>query len=409
MEIFKLFGSIFIDNEEANKSISKTEEKAEGLASKLGSGIKTAAKWGAGIAAAGTAAGAALLAVANKAAQTTDRIDKMSQKIGISREGFQEWDFILSQSGTDVEKLQMGFKTLVTQIDQADQGVGKGARNFAALGVQVRDVNGNLRSQEDIFNDVLVALQNMEDGTEKARLANELLGRSGSELMPLLNAEAGSIEALRQQAHELGLVISDEAVDAGVLFTDTMDQLKRAFGAVFTQVGTALMPIFQKLAQWLIDNMPQIQETVSKVFGVIGNVIGGVVGVIGTVIDAIEAVVKAAKTAWDWLKKVFGGGGRTTTYTPAPTSTPDMPALADGGDILRSGWALVGERGPELAYLPTGAQVRPLSSDNVTINQTINVTGPVDSDTIRELDATLGRRNDELVRRLKLAHPGVVW
>lgn len=400
MEIFKLFGSIFIDNDEANKSIAKTEEKAEGLASKLGSGIKTAAKWGAGIAAAGTAAGAALLAVANKAAETTDRIDKMSQKIGISREGFQEWDFILSQSGTDVEKLQMGFKTLVAQIDQADQGVGKGARNFAALGVQVRDVNGNLRNQEDIFNDVLVALQNMEDGTEKARLANELLGRSGSELMPLLNAEAGSIEALRRQAHELGLVISDEAVDAGVLFTDTMDQLKRAFGAVFTQVGTALMPIFQKLAQWLIDHMPQIQKTISGVFKVIGEVIGGTVKIIRGVIDVIGEVIEKAQKAWEWIKKVFSaekGPARGTA------SIPDMPQMAAGGIVTSPTVALIGERGPE-AVIPLDQT----GLGSVTINETINIHGPVDQQTLRRLDETLERRNMDFVTRLRLSRPGVL-
>ena len=124
------------------------------------------------------------MGVATKTAATTDRIDKMSQKIGISRQGFQEWEFILSQSGTDIEKLQMGMKTLVSQADQADKGVGKGADNFARLGISVRDATGNLKDQETLFNEVVVALQNMEDGTEKARLANELLGRSGSELMP---------------------------------------------------------------------------------------------------------------------------------------------------------------------------------------------------------------------------------
>lgn len=94
MEIFKLFGSILVDNEEANKSISATDKKAEGLAGKLKSVIGTAAKVGAGIAAGVGAAGATLLGIANKTAETTDRIDKLSQKIGVSRQGFQEWVII---------------------------------------------------------------------------------------------------------------------------------------------------------------------------------------------------------------------------------------------------------------------------------------------------------------------------
>ena len=264
-----MFGSIFIDNEEANKSISKTEEKAEGLGSKLGNGIKTAAKWGTAIVGGATAAAGALMGAATKTAETTDRIDKLSQKIGVSRQGFQEWEFILSQSGTDIEKLQMGMKTLVTQVDQADKGVGKGADNFARLGVSVRDATGNLKDQETLFNEVMVALQNMEDGTEKARLANELLGRSGSELMPLLNGAAGSIDEMKQQARDLGLVISDDAVDAGVQFTDTMDQLKRSFGAMATNIGASVMPVVQKFADLIIDNMPLIQDVFQKVVNAI--------------------------------------------------------------------------------------------------------------------------------------------
>ncbi len=276
MEIFKLFGSIFIDNEEANKSISKTEERAEGLGTKLGNGIKTAAKWGTAIVGGATAAAGALMGVATKTAETTDRIDKMSQKIGVSRQGFQEWEFILSQSGTDIEKLQMGMKTLVTQVDQADKGVGKGADNFARLGISVRDTTGNLKDQETLFDEVMVALQNMEDGTEKARLANELLGRSGSELMPLLNGAAGSIDEMKQQARDLGLVISDDAVDAGVQFTDTMDQLKRSFGAMATGIGASILPMMQEFAEFVLANMPMIQGVLGSVMDALGDAVAAV-------------------------------------------------------------------------------------------------------------------------------------
>lgn len=88
--IFTLMGSVLVDNTKANESISKTEQKAEGLASKFMKGMGVAAKWGAAIGGAAIAGGTALFGMANKAADTTDRIDKLSQKIGISRTGFQE-------------------------------------------------------------------------------------------------------------------------------------------------------------------------------------------------------------------------------------------------------------------------------------------------------------------------------
>ncbi|MCB5259638.1 MAG: hypothetical protein LHW48_04085 [Candidatus Cloacimonetes bacterium] len=158
------------------------------------------------------------------------------------------------------------MKTLVTQVDQADKGVGKGAENFKRLGINVRDASGNLKNQETLFNEVAVALQNMEDGSEKARIANELLGRSGSELMPLLNGAAGSIEEMKKQAQDLGLIISDEGVDAAVIWTDAVDQAKRAMGGLFNTLASSAMPHFNKGIQWLVDKMPSVRKFVVDTF-----------------------------------------------------------------------------------------------------------------------------------------------
>lgn len=266
-----------VDNDEANKSISKTDEKAEGLGTKLGKGIKTAVKWGAGLAAGAAVAGAGMMKMAKSSAETTDRIDKLSQKIGMSREGFQEWDFIMSQSGGSVEGLQMGFKTMVNSIDQAVAGSGKGADSFKALGISIKDANGQVKNQETVFNEAVVALQGMEEGTEKAKLANDLFGRSGAEMMPLLNGAAGSVEDMKNQAHELGLVLSDESIDAGVAFTDTMDQLQRSFQTAVSEIGVHFMPMITSFADFIIANMPTIQAVVQTAFDVIGSVISFVV------------------------------------------------------------------------------------------------------------------------------------
>ncbi len=219
----------------------------------------------AGAAAVAAAAGAGVLA-ASKFAETGDRIDKLSQKIGISRQAFQEWEFILSQSGTSVETLQMGFKTFVTQIDQAAAGTGKGAEAFKSLGISVTGTNGQLKNQETLFNEAVTALQGMEDGTKKAQLANQLLGRSGSELMPLLNGAAGSVEQMKKQAYELGLVIGNEGVDAAVEWTDAVDQAKRAMGGLFNTLAASTMPYFNKGIQWVVDKMPTVRKFVVGAF-----------------------------------------------------------------------------------------------------------------------------------------------
>lgn len=276
MELFKLFGTIMVDNEKANKSIDKTSSHADGLGKKLLGGVKTVGKWGVAFGAAATTAAAAIYGVAQKAAGTTDRIDKMSQKIGISREAYQELDFICSQSGTSVDKLQAGMKTLTAAMDGAKSGTASNIEQFKKLGVAVMNADGSFRNQEDVMWDTLTALQGMENQTEKSRLATELFGKTGTELMPLLNGTSGSIEQMKQQAHDLGLVINDESIDAGVKLTDTIDQAKRSFDTIITKIGVGFMPLVQGAFDLIIQNMPIIQNVLNIIFGVFNNVINGV-------------------------------------------------------------------------------------------------------------------------------------
>lgn len=181
-----------------------------------------------------------ILSMAQSSATALDRVDKMSQKINISRQSFQEWDFILSQSGASVDGLQMSVKTLANAASGARDGTKEYSDEFDRLRISATDTNGNLKDSETLFNEVFLALSDMKDETQRTATASKLLGRSATELAPAMNAGADSIENMRNQAHDLGLVMSDDAVDAGVALTDSIDQLKRSFKAFSSE---ALLPV----------------------------------------------------------------------------------------------------------------------------------------------------------------------
>lgn len=312
MEIFKLFGSIFVDNEKANESISKTDKKAESVGKKFAEGAKTVGKWGLALGGACAAGATALMGVATKSAETADRIDKLSNKIGISKQGFQEWDYVMAQNGMDAEKLQVGLKTLTSQMDAAQGGSKKATEAFGKLGLAWEDGNGKLKSQEEMMNEAIYALANMENGTEKARLATELFGKAGIEMMPMLNNGAQGIDDLKNRAHELGLVMSDEAVTSGVVLGDTLDDVKKSFGAIVTKIGTEVMPIIQSLLEWVLANMPQIQAVFGAVFSVISTVVGYAGEAIQTLIGWFSELSTQAQTdgsqmneVWNSVKEVF--------------------------------------------------------------------------------------------------------
>lgn len=269
VEVFKLFGSIFVNNDEANNSIAKTDEKASNVASTLGSGIKTAAKWGAAVLTGATAAAGGIAKIATDTASAGDEVDKMSQKLGLSRDAYQEWDFVMSQSGMDINSMQSGIKTMTNQLDDAINGSATATEKFSKLGLSVQDLKN--MSREDVFSAVISRMQGMGDTTERAALASDLFGKSGSNLTPLLNSTAKSTEELKQKAHDLGMVMSDETVDASVKFTDTMDALERSGHGLFVSIGGSILPIVQKFADKLTEYMPKIQEMIDGLMPVVSS------------------------------------------------------------------------------------------------------------------------------------------
>lgn len=251
-------------------AFGKVKEKADELRSKLpsvsqamtalGNASKAAAEGGfkvlqttvggtmkafAGFSSAVIGGATALGAYAVSQASTLDNIDKMSQRLGLSREEFQKWDFVLSQSGVDINSFQTGMKTLTKNMDAVSEGNKTAIENFKKLGIEVQNADGSLKTQSETLLAAVEAFQKMPESTEKARLAQELFGKQGQEIMPLLNSESGSVEELMAKCEELGIVISDEAVDAGVKFTDTLDQLKRSAQGLFnTFVSTGVLTTF---------------------------------------------------------------------------------------------------------------------------------------------------------------------
>lgn len=261
-KLFSLFGEIFIDNEKANKEIDKTTSKAKESEGGFKKVIGTVGKAGAAVVGAGTAAATALTGMAIKTSEAGDRVDKMSLKVGLSRQGFQEWDFILSQNGMSIETMQGGMKAMVNAFDDLKKGGKTSTEAFGRLGLAMEDLEG--MNQEELFETIVGSLQGVEDQTERAALANKLLGRSGSELAPLLTQSSESVEELRKQAHDLGMVMSDEAVDGAAAMQDSIDALQRAGAGLMNQLGAALMPVLQDVLDVVVDNMPMIQDMFAK-------------------------------------------------------------------------------------------------------------------------------------------------
>ena len=226
------------------KKTGKETEQAGDQFQKVGEVLKTVGKAMAAAAAAigagAVAAGKKIWDMANDTAAAGDTVDKMSQKLGMSAEAYQEWDYVLSQSGADIESMGAGFKSLTNLVDKATSGNDKAAASFEKLGISTKELKD--MSREDIFALTVKRMQEMGDTTDRAALANTIFGKSGQNLAPLLNQTAEATQDLKDKAHDLGFIMSDEAVDASVKFTDSMDTLKRTFEGVKNNITSELLP-----------------------------------------------------------------------------------------------------------------------------------------------------------------------
>ena len=226
-------------------------------ADKAFSSLKGLAGQMAVVSAAAVAAGTALAALSLKTANAMDRIDKMSQKLNLSRQSFQELDYIAQRAGTSIEGLSTSMRTLTQKATENN-------KSFDQLGVSITDTNGKLKTQEQLFTEVITKLQALPPGVQRSKIAFDLLGRSAAELEPLLNAGAGSMEELRKRAHELGLVMNDQAVDAGVALVDAWTDLKAAASALLNNAMLPLLPYMQELAEYFTELAKEVAPLARK-------------------------------------------------------------------------------------------------------------------------------------------------
>lgn len=215
-------------------------KKSGGKFSKFfGNAVKTGGAAMAAIGAEAVALTGSMIAGANATAEYGDNIDKMSQKLGLSTTAYQKWDYVLSQSGADINSMSTGMKTLTNKLDDAKNG-GEGAQEmFAKLGLSMDQLNS--MSREEVFESVISGFQGMADSTERAALANDLFGKSGQELTPLFNTSVEETQAMLASTEKLGMVMSEDAVRAAANYHDSLDTMKRSLtGAKNTMMADFL-------------------------------------------------------------------------------------------------------------------------------------------------------------------------
>lgn len=294
MNLFDLVAKITLDSSEYEKGLSNASDTAKGFGGKL----QTAMKVGGAAVAAVTTATAALTtgiaAATGKTAEYGDNIDKMSQKMGMSAQAYQEWDAIMQHSGTSMETMKAGMKTLANAVESGNEA-------FQRIGLTQEQIAS--MSQEDLFAATIAGLQNVDSETERTYLAGQLLGRGATELGALLNTSAEDTEKMRQRVHELGGVMSDDAVKASARYQDSLQDMKTAFGGLSRNMMSEFLPsiatVMDGLGNLFSGNggLDQIREGISEFAGKISEELPKFVEVGSQILMAlVDAIVENLPT-----------------------------------------------------------------------------------------------------------------
>ena len=275
MNVFELFAKINLDS------------------SGFESGLKNAGKV-AGKALTGAtmavAAGTALITKklvdgAKKTSEYGDNVDKMSQKIGISAESYQKWDYVMKRAGTNVDSLKMGMKTLSQQAE-------KNSDAFQKLGISQEEVKNS--SQEELFEKTVKGLAGMEQGTERAALATQLLGRAGVDMGPLLNEGSDAIEEQMKIAETYGMVMPDAAVKASAAFQDSLTTMSMTFTGLKNRMMGEFLPAMTTVTDGLaklfagdMSGADAIGEGINEVVNKISEVLPKIMEVGGTILQSL--------------------------------------------------------------------------------------------------------------------------
>ena len=204
-----------------------------------------------------------------------DTIDKQSQKIGISAKAYQEWDAVLQHSGSSINSMQGAMKKLTS-------AAASGSDAFQKLGISQEEAMS--MSQEDLFGRVIEGLQGMEGGTERAALAQELLGRSAQDMAALLNTSAEDTQAMKDRVNELGGVMSDDAVKAAASYQDALQDMQTAMAGL----GRGLVADF-------LPGFTDVMNGISNIFsgdegGGVALIKQGIMGIGETIVGAIPDI-----------------------------------------------------------------------------------------------------------------------
>lgn len=321
---YKNFGSV------TAQQIKAVGDKMKGVGDK----VTNVGKKLAPISGAAAAIGGGLVKLGYDAITSADELNTLSKQTGISTDELQKMQYASDRVDVSVEDITSALRKMKSKMDPANA-------TFKELHVSVTNADGSLRDATDVFYDSIEALSQIENETERDRVAMQLFGKSSDDLAGIIDDGGAALKAYGDEAENLGLILDEDTISSLNDTNDAVDKMKSTVSATLGQVGAdvaeVLGPAVEKVGEWisgilekLRELSPEQMETILKITAIVAalaplimiggkiifgigtliKVIGAVVGVLGgpltLAIGAIIAIGVLLYKNWDKIKEVAG-------------------------------------------------------------------------------------------------------
>ena len=249
-DLARLVVRLEADSLKFQKELDQAKRKLSGFE---GSASKTAKQVGRVLGAAAVAAATGLAYMAKQSIDLADEMSKAAQKIGVTTESLSQLRYAADLAGVAGASLDKSLQKLNRSMSEATiTSTSKAAMAFKALGVEVKNADGSLRSSDAVFDDLADKMAGMRDGATKTALAMDIFGKSGADLIPLMNGGSKAIQAAREEADRLGQTIDGKAAKAAEQFNDNMARLGKTMSGAVLQATQSLIPLMSNMSDELV-------------------------------------------------------------------------------------------------------------------------------------------------------------
>lgn len=293
-------------------------------------------------------AGMAVGALANfvkQAIDATDAVSDISQRTGVAIKDIAALQLWFQKGGNEAGVFEGAMIKLSRSISEGNAAL-------ESIGVRTRDANGNLRSNVEVLLDSADAFSKLEDGTMKTALAIDAFGKSGAQLIPLLNEGSEGLREMQEMADKLGLTFDQKTVDAAGDFNDTLDFLGLAAQGVGRKVAAELLPTLNSLVGSLLsfvtsgNGVQTAAQTIAAGFKIIYTVGVSVVTLFTTlgkvIAGSLALVTTNAVNSFEVISRVIRGS-LSAISSGADGAMSVLRNLASGD--IKGAWNAIGEAG----------------------------------------------------------------